>query len=194
MDPNVKNIADRLKKRFIFLSGFMGTGKSAAGSKLAKRLKIPFYDVDENIIEMRKVSIAEIFTFEGEESFRDYESEALEEIIQKGGPAVVSLGGGALLRKKNNELVQASGIVISLKADPDSILERLGESQIISLFIMCGKSPVEMDSREKVLEAIIKLNERRKTVYDNADFSVFSGGKTTDEVIDEILRKIGRFK
>ena len=185
-----EKIAARLKNRFFFLSGFMGTGKSAVGSRLADRLGVPFYDVDQHVIDAGRMPIADIFTTYGEVSFRERESKALIKIIRKGGPAVIALGGGTFLRKTNTDIVRSNGVIINLKSDPDSILERLGEIQIKSLLIMCGKPLSYINSWEKILESIIELNERRKTLYDNADFSVFTGGKTVDDVTEEILGQL----
>lgn len=96
----------------------MGSGKSAVGSWLARRLKLQFADSDRYIENQTGVDIALIFEIEGEEGFREREEKALEHLCAQRN-IVLATGGGAVLREPNRKALQAGGRVIYLKCDLD---------------------------------------------------------------------------
>ncbi len=96
----------------IFLCGFMGCGKSTIGQKLAKKLNVPFTDMDEYIEQQAGKTIPEIFAQEGEEHFRDLETQAVRELSEREG--VIACGGGAMLRDINAKIAAEHGIVLFL--------------------------------------------------------------------------------
>ena len=99
----------------IILTGFMGTGKSVVGRVVGEMLGLRWVDTDELIERRAGVSISTIFEREGEERFRELESEALREALEMSG-AVVSTGGGILLRDENRALMRSAGPIICLTA------------------------------------------------------------------------------
>lgn len=110
----------------IFLIGFMGSGKSWMGKKIAATLKIPFYDIDEVVEEKAGLSVAEIFSNEGEDYFRQLESEALTGLPDEG---IVATGGGIVESEENREfLKQPENIVIWLHPDWEIICRRIEKS------------------------------------------------------------------
>ena len=96
----------------IFLCGFMGCGKSTIGTKLARTLNVPFTDMDTYIEEQAGKSIPEIFAQDGEEHFRDLETQAVRDLSDREG--VIACGGGAMLRDINAKIAQEHGIVLFL--------------------------------------------------------------------------------
>src|SRR5437660_1222425 len=126
-----------MKKRSIFLTGFMGSGKTTLGKILANRLQWEFIDLDELIIERAGRSIPEIFSEFGEAHFRLLEREALRSLAAR-SPAVVALGGGVFVSDENRALVAEQGISIWLDCDLDEILKRLGNDKTRPLY--SGKS------------------------------------------------------
>jgi shikimate kinase len=110
----------------IVLIGYRGSGKSTIGGKLADRLWQPFVDSDELIV--RKAggrTIKEIFETEGEQRFRDLESEIVREVslLQE---HVIALGGGALVREENRKHIKDAGHkVIYLKCSPEVLLKHI---------------------------------------------------------------------
>ncbi len=92
-------------KKHIYLSGFMGVGKTRVGRELAKSLGVDFIDTDAEIVRLQNSSIAEIFKMMGEEYFRDQESKLLTDLSTR-PPAVVSLGGGCTLREANRHILK----------------------------------------------------------------------------------------
>jgi shikimate kinase len=105
----------------IYLMGCMGAGKSTAGRLLARVLGRDFLDLDEQIVARAGRSISQIFEDEGERGFRQREHDALRQVAQREN-IVVALGGGAVLRDDNWELVQQSGITIYLKVRPELLV------------------------------------------------------------------------
>jgi len=101
----------------------MGSGKSAVGSWLARRLKWQFADSDRYIEEQTGVDIALIFEIEGEEGFRAREEKALEHLCAQRN-IVLATGGGAVLRERNRKTLQAGGRVVYLECGLDEQVRR----------------------------------------------------------------------
>ncbi len=108
----------------IFLVGLPGSGKSTVGRHLARRLQLPFYDSDRVIEERLGCLIKDFFAREGEERFRDVESAVIDELTQL-PQAVLSTGGGAVLRSSNRTYLHSRGQVIYLKSAPEELARRL---------------------------------------------------------------------
>jgi shikimate kinase len=108
----------------IVLVGPMGAGKSVVGALLARRLGLPFVDVDAALESEAGASIAEVFRREGEAGFRARESALLARTLATGGQ-VVATGGGAVLAAPNRARIRAHGLVAWLQADPDTQWRRL---------------------------------------------------------------------
>ncbi len=112
----------------IYLVGFMGSGKSTVGARLADELGWSFFDLDADIEAQHKISIAEIFDTRGEEEFRKIEAAALNQrirAIQSGRPTILALGGGAFAVEENIGLMNENGVTIWLDCPLDEIRLRL---------------------------------------------------------------------
>ena len=108
----------------IALVGLPGSGKTTIGRQLARRLGLEYFDSD-HVIELRiGCSIRTYFEHEGEDRFRDVESEVLDELTQKRG-AIISTGGGSVLREVNRQRLQERCQVIYLNSHPDDLFRRL---------------------------------------------------------------------
>ena len=107
----------------IILIGFMGSGKSSIGKRLAQELRYEYIDTDAVIVKNNNLSIAEIFEVHGEEAFRKLESEALKTLFGK-EKTVLATGGGIVLHAENQELLRRLGTVIWLHASVDTLFER----------------------------------------------------------------------
>lgn len=118
-----------MSDKIIFLVGFMGSGKTTLGKKLAKKLEIGFIDLDAKISEVSGKTIPQIFDEEGEESFRKLEQETLRKLpLQE--PAVVSVGGGTPCFIDNMQWMNTNGLTVYLKLNPKAILNRLLASNL----------------------------------------------------------------
>lgn len=113
----------------IVLIGFMGTGKSAVGRNLARRLDARHLDTDAEIEREAGKPIPQIFTEEGEAAFRAREAALLSSLIPQnwdGEPSLIlSTGGGTPLRAENAALLRQIGIVVWLRVTPEAILSRV---------------------------------------------------------------------
>ncbi len=113
---------------WIFLYGPPGVGKSAVGRQLAQDLALPFYDLDAEVEARSGAAIPEIFAREGEAGFRSRERRALDGLLDK-TTGVIALGGGTLLAEGLRSRVEAAGLVLSLDAPPETLLEHLTSSR-----------------------------------------------------------------
>ena len=162
----------------IALIGFMGAGKSAVGRLLSARLGLSFVDLDEVISAMAGKDITEIFAAEGEEGFRERESEALKRVLD-GGSKVVSCGGGVVLRDENVELLRRKSRVFLLRVSPERALERLAGSE--------GRPLLDADDVE---ERIRELMEERAERYHAAAHAEFDASDADPEEIAEEIAAV----
>ena len=169
-----------MKVRAIVLMGFMGTGKSEVGRRLAQRLGRAFVDTDQLVEERAGKRIAAIFTDDGEPAFRAFEREAVAAAADRGG-AVVALGGGAVLDPENVRCLRDAGVLVYLTARPDIILGRVGDGSNRPLL------------RDDPRAAVSRLLAERGPVYAAAaDMTVDTSERTADEVVGEIQQALAR--
>ncbi len=155
----------------IFLTGFMGTGKTKIGRLLALRLGWAFVDTDHLIEARVSMSVPQIFASLGEARFRQLEHECLAGVAGR-REAVIALGGGAITAERNWELIRrAGGVVVCLQAPLDIILERVSRKEDRPL--LAGLSPAQ--KREK----IERLLAERAPFYQRADIQF-----QTDDALD----------
>lgn len=160
----------------IFLIGFMGTGKSTIARLLGRRLKAEQIEMDQRIVEQEGMEINEIFARHGQEYFRDRETQTLRE-LSKIKPAVISCGGGIVLREENIRLMQAMGKTILLTASPETILARVKKDD----------SRPNLKGR-KTVEGIQELMDQRRDYYCRAaQITIPTDKKTPDEVAEQVI-------
>ena len=144
----------------IFLIGFMGSGKSTLGAQLARLVGYQFIDMDYMIEETAEMSIPEIFNDHGEEVFRKWEYDILNELCRR-EKLVISTGGGAPCHSNMMDLMNTHGTTIYLKLSPEALKTRLIQSSTERPLIM-GKSEPEL------LDFIKSLLEEREKFYNRA--------------------------
>src|SRR5688572_32419312 len=108
----------------IVLTGFMGTGKTLVGRRLAEELGLGFVDIDEAIEKRVGRSVRVIFETQGETAFRALEAEVIGELASR-DRTVIATGGGALLNPQNRRNLEKNGILVCLRARTATVLERL---------------------------------------------------------------------
>lgn len=101
-----------------------GSGKSTVGRQVARRLDLPFHDSDHAIEQRIGCSIASFFEREGEDRFREIESEVLLELLA-GPPCLLATGGGIVLREANRRALQAHSVCIYMRSTPEEIFRRV---------------------------------------------------------------------
>ncbi len=162
-----------MKDKEIILLGFMGSGKSEVGRRLAQELGIPFVDMDEEIEKREGRTIGEIFKREGEDYFRRKEGEILKEIIC-GERKVVSTGGGVVINPENWKILR-KGITIYLEIGEEEAYQRLKN---------VNDRPLLWKKDRK--RAISRLLSSRRVLYEQADFKVNTEKKDFQEIVEEI--------
>jgi len=165
-----------LLKDNIFITGFMGTGKSTVACALAQKIKKNLVDTDKIIENRIGKSIAEIFDSEGEEYFRIIEKQIFQEIASRNN-LVIATGGGTLLDKENYLLALKNGIVILLQASPQVIFSRLQKEN--SRPLLAG---------ENKLARIIDLLNKRKAKYSSFEYCIDTCCLTVNQVVEKIIR------
>jgi shikimate kinase len=169
-------------RRNIVLCGFMATGKTSVGKRLASLLRYEFLDMDVIIESESGMSIPQIFSSQGEPAFRALECRVVEQVVQRSG-CVIATGGGTIVNRQNLDNLKRSGIVIALTADPETILLRAGSGESRP---MLGKGDH--------LQRIRSLIEQRSPAYAMADITVDTSSSGIEEVAENIvlrLRAIG---
>jgi shikimate kinase len=167
-------------KEHIFLTGFMGSGKSTQGKHLAALLKQEFTDLDSYIEEKEKTSIQEIFNHTGENEFRKIEQVCLQEILSHKTPRIISLGGGTICFYNNLELIKASGLLIYLELSAAAISSRITTSSQQRPLL----KNLQGDDLLKNIEE--RLNHRKK-YYEQSDISINGLNLTTQQLHQAIL-------
>jgi shikimate kinase len=161
----------------VWLVGMMGAGKSTVGRELARRLGRRFVDSDEEIERAAGASVAEIFAAEGEASFRRREREAVGSLRASG--AVVALGGGAVAQPSLRRLLAGCGVMVYLRAAPETLLARVGDAEARPLLAGLGAS--------ERLERVRALLAEREPAYAEAALCVDTDGLAPVEVAERIL-------
>jgi shikimate kinase len=164
-------------QRNIILVGFMGTGKTTVGRILASRLGWTFTDTDAFIQEQTGMTIGRMFEEHGEAFFRQQETEALRELLQRRNQ-VVSTGGGAVLLEENRRLMLENGLVVAMNAEESVIVERVRGDK--------GRPLLQGD----VVERVHTLVETRRHAYDFATVQLHTDRLSPEEAarrIEEML-------
>lgn len=183
IDVTERLIQTCLTGKHLYLAGFRGSGKSSVGRLLAKHLGRPWVDCDDQIEAAAGCSIREIFAEQGETGFRDLEQQAIAAIAAL-SPAVVSLGGGAVLRAENREQICRSGVCIWLRVDVDTVMRRLTTDTTTA-----DRRPALTALPQR--EEIEKLLADRSPLYEQvADLQLDTSGRTVAELTQQILRQL----
>lgn len=165
----------------VFLVGPMGSGKSAVGRQLARRLGLEFIDSDDEIEARTGVEIAYIFEKEGEAGFRHREAEVIDELTRRNG-VLVATGGGAILDAGSRARLRERGRVVYLRTSVEQQLARTSRSDARPLLAN------NADPRG----TLARLYAERSPLYDEvAEITVDTDGRRVRTVVDQICRRLG---
>ncbi len=170
------------KGRVICLVGYMGSGKSSVGKKLADRLGYAFEDTDELIVAKDGRSIPDIFRQEGEPFFRELEHALLKSLVtRKDSGMVLATGGGIVMDVRNRPLLKELGTVVYLRADAKALYDRVRGDE--------GRPLLNVEDRLKTMRDMLTV---RGPVYEEcADIIIDTDGLTPDETVDAVLGRLG---
>ena len=163
----------------LVLIGFMGCGKSSVAAALGRHCQMEVVEMDQMIAGQQGLSIPEIFERYGEEYFRDLETQLLID-MQNRSNAVISCGGGVALRERNVTEMKKNGRVVLLTASPETIYERVKDSD---------ERPIL--NGNKNVEFIADMMEKRREKYEAAaDVVIQTDDKTILQISEELISKL----
>jgi shikimate kinase len=183
--PNIsvspRTLLRALGDRNIVFVGLMGAGKTAIGRKVASRLGLPFTDSDHEIEEAARMSIPDLFERYGEQEFRALEERVIQRLL-KDGRRVISTGGGAFINTGIREMISQGSISVWLKADLDTLMERVAKRKNRPLL----KAP---DPRA----VMQRLMDQRYPIYAEADVTVTTRDAHRDIIAAEVIEALDAF-
>jgi shikimate kinase len=148
----------------IFLTGFMGSGKTTTAKRLAQAMGCSFYDLDELIEKKEGVTVSEIFNRFGEEHFRKLETSVLSEKLMSEPPSIYSLGGGTICFSDNLTLTKKNGLLVYLELPPKALVQRLRENH--------DHRPLLKSDKTDLSEKVLTLLKQREPFYKQAHLVV----------------------
>lgn len=162
-------------KKNIVLIGFMGTGKTAVGKRLAALLNRDFLDSDHEVEAITGMSICQLFNKFGEVRFRSEENLVIQRLSQKEN-CIIATGGGVILDPANIHLLAQNSILICLSARPEIIFERVKKRNNRPLL-----------KKDNLYTTIVELMKEREDLYKCADYSLDTSELDFQEIIDRII-------
>ena len=162
-------------QQHIFIIGMPGAGKTTVGKALAKRLGLDFKDVDEEIQSKTGKSIQNIIIYDGEEEFRKYEYQAIQEIVAQ-KPSVIATGGGTVMSDDTVTLMKNNGIIVFVHRGVQSILEDL-DLEI---------RPLVKES----IEYIFRVYEERYPIYESVCNIKIANESSVADTVEAIVEAL----
>lgn len=159
----------------------MGSGKSAIGRRLSFYLKLPYYDMDHEIVRNEEMSIPEIFEKYGEAHFRKIETEFLENFRDE--YCIISTGGGVAINPENRKIMRESGLVLFLDATFPDIWKRIHKDK---------NRPIVQRSTKEELEKL--YNERRKVYKKATHITIRTENRTLRQIVEYAGFQVNRLK
>ena len=176
----IEKIIKIIKGRSIFLIGMMGCGKSQTGPKLAHLLSYKYIDLDSLIEKLAKKTINQIFIDNGEEAFREIETNCLKETIKI--PSLVISTGGGIVTTSQNWGILRQGIIIWLDVDSNIVIKRLKDD--------IENRPLLQEGN--LNKSYTNILESRKNLYSQADLRIDIKNESVEEVSKKIIYAINQ--
>lgn len=174
----ISNLPDR-----IFLSGFMGSGKSTLGKELAQKLDCDFLDLDDRIEERTGQSIPEIFDDLGEGAFRTAERRALLNVCRD-FEGVVALGGGSLQNQHLVDHLKLNGLLVFIETPISIILDRIFDDENRPLLL---DESGNTKSRDTLIDELKVIYDERRPLYEQAEITIEDDGSSSARELSETL-------
>jgi shikimate kinase len=179
------------KPNLIFLTGFSTAGKSTIGPILANALGYRFIDIDKAIMEKEKKSVVEIFNEKGEAYFRQLEYEILQQYVQAEN-LVVALGGGTLENDKSFEIVKASGTLIYLKSEVDTLTKRLASKDDRPLMKAENGERLSVEDLHRRVKQLLMSREER--YQSHAVISIWTDQTPIGKTVEMLTRQVEKYQ
>jgi shikimate kinase len=177
------------RRERIYLTGFMGSGKSTIGPILANTIGYDFVDLDRAIEEAEGKSVTRVFQEDGEQHFRGVEQSILEHLATR-PQMVVALGGGTLGNPSNVATIASSGILVYIKISTDLLFKRLQRRSDRPLLM--GKDGSRLSGAE-LRERIEQLSRAREPLYSRADITIDADERRVGITVDRVVRVLSPY-
>jgi len=164
----------------VALVGLRGAGKSSVGRKLALALEVPFIELDARVEKNAGMSLAEIFDLHGVETYRQFEREALEDVLAEGSRMVIATGGSIVTSPATFARLRDACRTIWLRATPREHLQRVIDQG--------DQRP--MAGRPRALSELSTILEQRADAYAQCDESIDTSGQALEAVVDTLLAEL----
>jgi XRE family aerobic/anaerobic benzoate catabolism transcriptional regulator len=164
----------------IALVGLRGAGKSTLGAELARRLGVPFFELDHEIESEAGTSLHEIFLLHGQAGFRRYERRALERVLEANERCVIATGGSLVSEPGTYDLLLSTCLTVWLKAAPEEHMARVAAQ---------GDYRPMAGNRE-AMEDLRRILAGREKLYAQADVTIDTAGRGADASLDELARAV----
>ena len=168
--------------RPIALLGLRGAGKTTVGRHLARRLRVPFVELDQRIEQRAGLALGEIFSLHGEDFYRRLEREALTDLLATPAPMVIAVGGGLVTSPDTYAQLRHQATTVWLKARPDDYWTR----------VMKQGDRRPMDEHPQAREALRDLISRREPLYAHAELTVETSGLTVTKVVERVAKAVAK--
>lgn len=168
------------RKPVIALLGLRGAGKSSVGPELARRLGVPFVELDAAIEALAGLSLSDLFQVHGEAHYRQLEQTALREILARGEPCVLATGGGLVTSPASFALLRQHARTVWLRAKPEDHWSRV--------LTQGDTRPMADDAR--AFQSLCEILAQREPLYGQADVVVETSGREVADVAAEVSRTI----
>ena len=164
----------------IALLGLRGAGKTTIGKRLARRLRVPFVELDERIAAAADMPINDLFAIHGEEHYRRLERETLTALLTDPRPMVLATGGGLVASPDTYALLKGSAVTVWLRATPEDHWNRV--------VAQGDKRP--MKDHPQAMADLRALLASRQPLYATADHTVETTGRSVDQVVDDLRARV----
>ncbi len=171
---------DAARPAVIALLGVRGAGKTTVGRRLARRMRVPFVELDQRIEQAANLTLAEIFSLHGEDYYRRLERDALIDILEAGSPLVLATGGGIVNASETFALLRRRAATVWLKAAPEDHWNRVVKQG--------DRRP--MADHPQAMHDLRALLISREPLYSTAAATVDTSGKSVSAVVDALIAEI----